>query len=140
MIPAFDRSGRTNIGHALETAVLHELDRRRAEVGYVKTAEGFEVDFLARFPDGTEELIQVCADPTQPETLNRELRALNEARKEHPRAQRRLLVSTFSTLPKDVPSQIITQTAWGWLLEEHPSVRATKPMRPRASSKRKKAT
>ncbi len=36
LIPAFDRSGRANVGHALETAVLHELERRGAEVGYVK--------------------------------------------------------------------------------------------------------
>jgi hypothetical protein len=122
MIPAFDRSGRTNLGHALETAILHELDRRRAEVGYVKTAEGFEVDFLARFPDGKEELIQVCADPTQPETLNRELRALSEAQKEHPKAQQRLLVSTFAVLPKDAPAQTIAQTAWTWLLEEQTGV------------------
>jgi uncharacterized protein len=139
MIPAFDRSGRTNLGHALETAVLHELDRRRAEVGYVKTVEGFEVDFLARFPDGTEELIQVCADPAQPETLNRELRALSEAQKERPRAQQRLLVSTFSTLPKDVPSQIIAQTAWTWLLEKQASIRDIKPARQRARSSRKKS-
>jgi predicted AAA+ superfamily ATPase len=139
MIPAFDRSGRTNLGHALETAVLHDLDRRRAEVGYVKTAEGFEVDFLARFPDGTEELIQVCADPTQPETLNRELRALSEAQKEHPNAQQRFLVSTFAVLPKDVPAQTIAQTAWTWLLEEQTSIRGAKPTRPRARSSRKKS-
>lgn len=129
MIPAFDRSGRTNLGHALETAVLHELDRRRAEVGYVKTTEGFEVDFLARFPDGKEELIQVCADPTQPEILNRELRALDEAQKEHPKAQQRLLVSTFAVLPKDTPVQTIAQTAWTWLLEEQTGVRGAKRKR-----------
>jgi predicted AAA+ superfamily ATPase len=132
MIPAFDRSGRTNLGHALETAVLHELDRRRAEVCYVKTAEGFEVDFLARFPDGKEELIQVCADPTQPETLNRELRALSEAQEVHPKAQQRLLVSTFAVLPKDAPAQTIAQTAWTWLLEEQTGVRRVRPTRPRA--------
>jgi hypothetical protein len=139
MIPAFDRSGRTDLGHALETAVLHELDRRRAEVGYVKTAEGFEVDFLARFPSGKEELIQVCADPTQPETLNRELRALSEAQKEHPRAQPRILVSTFAVLPKDLPAQAIGQTAWTWLLEEQTSIRGAKPTRPRARGSRKKS-
>jgi uncharacterized protein len=117
MIPAFDHSGHTNFGHALETVVLHELDRRRADIGYVKTSNGFEVDFLARFPDGSEELIQVCADPTGSDTLQRELRALEEARKEHPKAKQRLLVSTFSALPKKVLPQIITQTAYTWLLE-----------------------
>ena len=33
LIPAFDASGRANLGHSLETAVLNELDRRRAETG-----------------------------------------------------------------------------------------------------------
>ena len=42
LIPAFDASGRTNLGHSLETAVLNEFERRRAEVGYVRTAEGRE--------------------------------------------------------------------------------------------------
>jgi predicted AAA+ superfamily ATPase len=118
MIEAFDRSGRTNIGHSLETAVLHELDRRGAEVTYVKTSQGFEVDFLARLTDGSEELIQVCADPTQPETLDRELRALADAAQEHPRASQRVLVATFDVLPANVPSGIAAEPAWAWLLQQ----------------------
>ena len=61
LIRAFDASGRSNIGHALETVVLNELERRGTEVGYVKTGDGLEVDFLARRAGATEELIQVCA-------------------------------------------------------------------------------
>jgi predicted AAA+ superfamily ATPase len=34
LIPAFDRTGRPNVGHALETVVLIELLRRGADVGY----------------------------------------------------------------------------------------------------------
>ncbi|NJL27570.1 MAG: ATP-binding protein [Thermoanaerobaculia bacterium] len=68
LIGAFDASGRANLGHTLETVVLHELERRHHEVTYVKTGNGFEVDFLARNLVGGEELIQVCADPTAPET------------------------------------------------------------------------
>ena len=92
LIKAFDASGRSNLGHALETAVLNELERRGAEVGYVKTGDGLEVDFLARRPGAGEELIQVCADLSSPETRARELRALTAAAKDHPRATRRLLV------------------------------------------------
>ena len=62
LIKAFDASGRSNIGHALEAAVSNELERRGAEVGYVKTRRGLEVDFLARHAAGGEELVQVCAD------------------------------------------------------------------------------
>lgn len=64
LIRAFDVSGRANQGHALETAVFNELERRKAEVGYVKTDGGLEVDFLARYPDAGAELIQVCVDPS----------------------------------------------------------------------------
>jgi predicted AAA+ superfamily ATPase len=52
LIPLFDRSGKANLGHALETCVLHELDRRAAEVGYVHTPDGHEIDFAVRYPDG----------------------------------------------------------------------------------------
>ncbi len=91
-IGAFDRSGRSNAGHALETLVFHELDRRKAEIGYVKTDDGREVDFHARYLDGREELVQVCLDPSEPEVRRRELRALEEAVVRHPRARRVLLV------------------------------------------------
>jgi len=42
---AVDASGRSNAGHALETLVLLELERRGADIGYVKTGTGLEVDF-----------------------------------------------------------------------------------------------
>jgi predicted AAA+ superfamily ATPase len=50
------------------------LGRRRAEVSYVKAAGGLEVDFLARYPSGEAELIQVCADAGARQTAERELR------------------------------------------------------------------
>jgi hypothetical protein len=118
LIGAFDRSGRPNVGHALETAVLHELDRRKAEVGYVRTPGGFEVDFHARLPDGAEELIQVCAALEPADALARELRALEDAAAEHPRAKRRILVLTFDQLPASAPRGVAIQPAWEWLLEQ----------------------
>ncbi len=92
LIDAFDTSGRSNTGHALETAVYNELSRRGADLAYVKTKAGFEVDFLARHADGREELIQVCADPRDAATWQRETRALDAAHAEHPRAQRLVIV------------------------------------------------
>ena len=116
LIRAFDASGRANLGHALETAVRNELERRGAEVGYVKTAEGLEVDFLARLPASGEELVQVCADPSVEETLEREVRALREAAKEHPRAARRLLVLDRDTMPRASTPGVQAQPAYEWLL------------------------
>ena len=117
-ISAFDRSGRTNVGHALETVVLHELERRKAEIGYVRTSEGYEVDFYARFPDGKEELIQVCADTDSGDTLMREMRALTDAAADFPRAQRRLLVLTFDQLPVAPVKGLVSQPVYEWLLSE----------------------
>lgn len=118
LISAFDRSGRTNVGHALETVVLHELERRKAEIGYVRTPGGFEVDFHARFPDGRDELIQVCADAGSGETLEREVRALTDAAEDFPRARRRLLMLTFDQLPAAPVKGFVSQPVYEWLLTE----------------------
>ena len=116
LIPVFDRSGRPNIGHALETAVFIELMRRGADVAYVRTASGCEVDFLVRAADGRQELIQVCASVDDPGTLARELRALTEAGRDYPRA-RRLLVVLESRMPfPEVPPTVRILSAWQWML------------------------
>lgn len=91
LIPVFDRSGKPDVGHALETAVFLELQRRGAEVAYVRTAGGYEVDFHARYSDGREELIQVCTTLDHPDTLARETRALEDAGSDHSRAKRLLI-------------------------------------------------
>lgn len=118
LIRAYDTSGRSNLGHALETAVLNELERRKAEVGYVKTAGGFEVDFHVRYLAGAEELVQVCADPSTPATMDRELRSLALAEPAHPRATRRLLVLTRDqAIPVETPG-VTVQPAYEWLLAE----------------------
>jgi predicted AAA+ superfamily ATPase len=116
LIKAFDASGRSNLGHALETAVLNELERRGAEVGYARTGDGLEVDFLARRPGCPEELIQVCADLSSPETRARELRALTASAKDHPRATRRLLVLDRDALVRAGEPGIEVLPAYEWLL------------------------
>jgi predicted AAA+ superfamily ATPase len=122
LIQAFDNSGRANVGHALETAVLLELERRGADTAYVRTAEGFEVDFLARYPAAGVELIQVCADVQNPETLARELRALTGAAKAHPRAVPRLLVLDRDGLSGVSAPGVQVQPAYEWLLEPPPAL------------------
>jgi predicted AAA+ superfamily ATPase len=116
LIQAFDASGRMNLGRALETAVGNEAERRGAELGYVKMDDGLEVDFLARHPGAGEELLQVCADLTDPETLGRELRALAAAGREHPRATRRLLVLDRDALARVSEPGVEVQPAYEWLL------------------------
>jgi predicted AAA+ superfamily ATPase len=116
LIPVFDRSGKPNTGHALESVVFTELQRRQAEIAYVKTASGFEVDFLARYPNGTEEMIQVCTSIDDPETRVREIRALEDAGAEHPNA-RKVILSMESRMPfPQVPKHINVMPAWSWML------------------------
>jgi hypothetical protein len=116
LIRAFDASGRTNVGHALETVVLNELERRGAEVGYVKAEDGLEVDFLARHRADGEELLQVCADPSPPDVRERELRALGRAAATHPRAQQRLLVLDRDAIVAAGTPGVDVVPAYEWLL------------------------
>lgn len=116
LIPLFDRTGRANVGHALETAVMLELERRRCTVTYVRTPQGREVDFLARGATGEAELIQVCADARDGQTSERELRALAEAAALHPKATARLLTLTRDGLPAAVPPGVVAQPAYEWML------------------------
>ena len=122
LILAFDRTTRANLGHALETAVLIELERRGCQVTYVRTPEGYEVDFLARSPSGETELIQVCADASNRETATRELRALVATENRFPGARKRLLTLTRSGRPSETPSEIEAQPAYEWLLGDSPAL------------------
>ena len=116
LIPIFDRSGKSNIGHALETAVRIELERRDAQVYYVRTQAGYEVDFLARLPEGDEALIQVCADLGEPETRERQIRALEAAAAEFPRASLHLITLTPESA-RDIPENVQVHNAPVWFLE-----------------------
>jgi hypothetical protein len=114
LMALFDRSGKANVGHALETVVLHELQRCCAQVNYVRTPGGFEVDFYARGLDGNEALIQVCADLDSPDTLAREVRALQDAAIIWPNASLQLIALSR---PKGIlPQEIQFHTASEWLL------------------------
>ena len=115
-IPLFDRSGKANIGHALETAVFVELQRRRAEVAYVRNDDATEVDFLARYPNGKEHLIQVCTSLHDATTLQGEIHALQEARKCYPRAQRLILTLESHLALPEIPRGIKVLPAWQWML------------------------
>ncbi|WP_447973886.1 ATP-binding protein [Nitrospira sp. Kam-Ns4a] len=115
LIPAFDRTGRANRGHALETAVRIELERRRMEVSYVRTREGYEVDFLARRAGETPALIQVCAELDDRATRGREVQALVSAAAEYPRASLHLITLTPESAA-DVPQEVQVHAAAVWLL------------------------
>lgn len=116
LVSLFDRSGKENLGRLLEIAVFHELQRRGAELAYVKNASGTEVDFLARTPGSPDTLVQVCASLDDEATRHRELRALEEAHLEWPRAERLLLVAEHRVPFPPVSRGVKVMTAWEWML------------------------
>ena len=118
LIHAFDASGRANTGHALETAVFNELQRRGANLAYVKTPQGFEVDFLAEHRDGRRELLQVCADPSTANARERELRALVDAAQTLPKLPAALLVLTQEQAIALTSSGLAVMPAYEWMLTE----------------------
>jgi predicted AAA+ superfamily ATPase len=96
--------------------VFNELQRRGAEVDYIKTADGFEVDFHVRYRDGGRELLQVCADPSPEQTRERELRALGSAMKGIPKVPTALLVQTQEQAVALAGNTFSALPAYEWML------------------------
>jgi len=115
LIPLFDRSGRANLGHALETAVRIELERRRMEVRYVRNEDLSELDFLARPAQGQPYLIQLCADLAGEATRAREVRGLVAAAEDFPEAVP-LLITLAPESAGETPEPIDVVDAALWLL------------------------
>jgi len=117
LIPVYEKMGKKNTGKSLETIVFLELERRGYDIGYLRTREGWEVDFFATQPMGKTFLIQVCAATEKPETLEREVRALQSAATTYPDAVA-LLLTTDAVAPYDnLPAVIQWMSVIEWLLE-----------------------
>jgi predicted AAA+ superfamily ATPase len=118
LIGLFERSGRTHHGRALETAILLELERRGYEVAYVRTPDGYEVDFIAHRAGDAPLLIQACLESEGDDTWERELRALTAAAGSYPEA--RPFLVTLDTVPphRPLPAGLTWAPAARWLLEE----------------------
>jgi len=116
LIPIFDPTGQPNVGHALETCVMLELERRGAEISYVRNETGSEVDFLVRYPDGVRALIQVAYDIHSPDVQNREVRGLVDALAENKGVTAHLIALESEKIP-NLPESIHLHNAGDWLLE-----------------------
>lgn len=105
-----------DMGHLLENCIFMELCRRHARISYLKTASGYEVDFVVEGKSGAIEAIQVSADISNPTTRERECRALEEAASAMPDAPLVLInVSEESTIERQ-GCTIRIMPAWKWLL------------------------
>lgn len=72
-----------DIGGIMENVVYNELMSRHGEVA-VCDVDGMEVDFVAE-PMGRPSYYQVCADMSDPTTLEREVRSLKALRDNYPK-------------------------------------------------------
>jgi predicted AAA+ superfamily ATPase len=113
---AFSLMREPEIGHLLENCILVELYRRNARVTYLTTESGFEVDFVAQYPDGSVEVIQVSTDLSDPLTRQREYRALSDTGSAWPDA-RFLIINLGDEETVDLGDlTVIIMPAWKWLL------------------------
>lgn len=69
-------------GKLFENLVYLDLRRQGKEIYYYRTKDNYEIDFLTIDKEGEKELIQVTWEMTDPKTLEREQRALEQAEKE----------------------------------------------------------
>ena len=118
LISLFAQPGRSHQGRALETAVLLELERRGWAVSYLRTAEGWEVDFFAHRPGEAPLLVHVCLDTADDATWEREVRALRSAGRACGDAGLLLVTLDASPPPRPLPDRIVWTPAARWLLED----------------------
>ncbi len=113
---AFRTSPDTDRGRLLETLVFLDLRRRGNEIAWLRTQQGWEVDFIARPTEGPPLLVQACESIADPSTRERELRALRAAMSE-----RGIHAGTVVTLDEEArvdadEGPIAVVPAWRWLL------------------------
>lgn len=71
-----------NFGKEFENLIYVDLRRQGKDVYYYKTKSGYEVDFVVTSKNEKPKLLQVAWDINDPETLEREERALRDAESE----------------------------------------------------------
>lgn len=109
-----------NSGHLLENLVFIDARRRGREVHYYRTASGREVDFAWRDEDGVLQMVQVAERaPEGSDTRERELAALREAMREHPKSSAFLVTrGDEEGLLKTPEGSIAVVPIWRYLVED----------------------
>ncbi len=115
----------TDRGARLENAVFLELRRRhgrllRGEVCYYLTRSGREVDFVVGdvFEQRAGRLVQACASLADPDTREREVRALGEAMLETGLESGEIVTLLEEETVQTEAGTIHVVPAWRWLLQD----------------------
>jgi uncharacterized protein len=103
---------------SLENIIFLELHRRKSEINYYRTKEGYEVDFVVSKGKKIQSLIQVCFNLNDEEVKKREFRALIKSA-EYLKVKD-LTVITFNDEGSEEINgcKINIIPAWKWLLEK----------------------
>lgn len=109
-----------NIGSLYENIVFLQLRRDKDnEIFYHKTKNNFEIDFVVKRKNQIKDLIQVCYDLDNAETIERGERALIEAMKEL-RLKQGIIINKskdkVKLISKTQGKKIIYIPLWKWLL------------------------
>jgi len=100
----------------LENVVAVELKRRGFEFFYWRSSKGEEIDFLIMERSEVTQLIQVSVDISQPDTRDRELRALRKGMKHFGMNKGLILTYEAEEMIKHDSYQIDVRPVWKWLL------------------------
>ena len=106
-----------NKGKFLENLVFLELQRRRKEVYYYKTKDGFEVDFAIKEGREIKKLIQVAWSLEKADVKERELRALSAAMKELRVNKSLILTDDYEETVRFEKKTIKALPVYKWLME-----------------------
>ena len=112
LVTACARRGSADHGQLLETAVFLELRRATPEIAYLRTASGFEVDFLT-----PTELVQACATLEAAATREREVRALREAMSETSNRHATIVTLNEAEAIRVAEGTIDVVPFWRWALD-----------------------
>lgn len=105
-----------DMGRLLENVVFVELKRHNKEVYYWKDKRGREVDFLIRKGLNIEMAIQVCSDPEDEKTVQREINALDLVMQEYDIKDGLIITMNEAKLLKKGKRVITFIPLYEWLL------------------------
>jgi len=100
----------------LENIVAVELKRRGYEFFYWKSGKGEEIDFVLMENGIATQLIQVSVDISQPDTRDREVRALRKGMKHFGKNKGLILTYEAEEIIQQNGYEIEVRPVWKWLL------------------------
>ena len=107
----------SDMGKKLENIVFLQLRRQGLEIYYLHQPQ-YEVDFVIRQGRTITELYQVAWSIQNPETRQREVKALVKAAKQFPKAKLFLLTFEEQELIQQDGVEIQVYPVWKWLLQK----------------------